>query len=105
MSNIINIKIDVSKIEEARLYKGKKGTYLDAVLIPSNGKYDDTHIIVQSVSKEEREQGIRGAIIGNGREFIKDSRQADYGHPQQMERPAKPRDPDFPTDDEDDVPF
>lgn len=101
MSNIIHLKIDVTKIDKARLYKGKKGTYLDAVLIPTpDSKYDHTHMVVESVSKEEREQGIKGAIIGNATEMIKrDQRQAKDEPPAQMERPG------FKYDDEDDVPF
>lgn len=101
MSNIIHLKIDVTKIGKARLYKGKKGTYLDAVLIPTpDSKYDQTHMVVESVTKEEREQGIKGAIIGNATEIIKrDQRQAKDEPPAQMERPG------FKYDDEDDVPF
>lgn len=101
MSNIIHLKIDVTKIDKARLYKGKKGTYLDAVLIPTpDSKYDQTHMVVESVSKEEREQGIKGAIIGNATEMIKrDQRQPKDEPPAQMERPG------FKYDDEDDVPF
>lgn len=101
MSNTITARIDVTKIDKARLYKGQKGTYLDIVLIPTpNAKYDQTHMIVESVSKEEREQGIKGAIIGNATEIIKrDQRQPKDEPPAQMERPG------FKYDDEDDVPF
>ena len=35
MSSIITARIDVQKIDKSRLYKGKKGTYLDIVLIPT----------------------------------------------------------------------
>jgi len=72
MSNIIRLKIDVTKIDKSRLFRGKKGVYLDAVLIPLRQPSDfgDTHIITQDVSKEERDQGIKGAILGNGREIV-----------------------------------
>ena len=66
----IAVKIDVTKIEKARLFKGAKGTYLDALLVPKRSDYGDDFMIVQSVSKEEREQGIKGPIIGNAR-YIK----------------------------------
>ena len=100
MSNTITARIDVTKIDESRLYKGQKGTYLDIVLMPSNGKYGDTHMIVQSVSKEERDQGIKGNILGNATEMIKrEQRQAKDQPPAQMERPG------FKYNDEDDVPF
>lgn len=100
MSNTIYIKIDVTKINKARLYKGQKGTYLDAVCIPTpDSKYDNTHMIVEAVSKEEREQGVKGAIIGNATEIIKRDyhRPADEP-PAQMERPGH-------TPDDDDLPF
>jgi len=66
----IKIKIDVSKIDKNRLFKGKQGTYLNAVLIetPTN-QYGDSHMIVEDVSKEEREKGIKGNILGNAKTF------------------------------------
>ena len=68
MSEPIVVKIDVTKIDKARLYKGAKGTYLDAILRPTpDSKYGEDYMIVQSVSKEERDQGIKGNIIGNAR--------------------------------------
>ena len=66
---MITIKIDVSKIDKSRLYKGNKGTYLSAVLIPTpNGQYGD-YMIVEEVTKEEREAGKKGTILGNGKEL------------------------------------
>lgn len=65
---IINCKIDVSKIDKSKLYKGEKGTYLNCTLIEStNDKYDNDFMIVQDVTKEEREQKIKGTILGNGK--------------------------------------
>ena len=70
MSKVIAIKIDVTKIEKERLYVGEKGTYLDAVLIPTeNNEYGNSHMIVQSVSKEEREAGTQGPILGNAKQI------------------------------------
>ena len=64
---VIQVKIDVTKINKDRLFKGKQGTYLDAVIFVSDkpDQYCNDGMIVQSVSKEEREQGVRGEIIGN----------------------------------------
>jgi len=57
-------KINVKAIDKARLFEGKKGTYLDIVLIPTpNSEYSD-YMIKQSVSKEEREAGV-DIILGN----------------------------------------
>jgi hypothetical protein len=69
MGKIISIKIDVTKIEKERLYKGSKGTYLDAVLMYNDeaDQYGNNGMIIQSVTKEEREAGTRGAILGNAK--------------------------------------
>lgn len=65
---IIACKIDCTKIDKKRLFEGKNGAkYLDCVLIATpEGKYGD-FMICQSVSKEEREAGTRGNILGNGK--------------------------------------
>jgi Ser-tRNA(Ala) deacylase AlaX len=67
MSKLIAIKIDVTKIDKERLYQGKKGSYLDATVFlnEEEGQYGDNGMITQSVSKEEREAGVKGAILGN----------------------------------------
>jgi len=67
MSKLIAIKIDVTKIDKARLYQGAKGQYLDATVFLNDeqGQYGDNGMITQSVSKEERESGVKGAILGN----------------------------------------
>lgn len=62
------IKIDVKKILKQHMYKGTKGTYLDCAIWPNkNGpdEYGNTHYVTQSVSKEARAAGVKGAIIGN----------------------------------------
>jgi len=61
-----NIKINVSRIEKEHLYKGKS-TYLDCAVfeLDNPDEYGNTHVIYQSVSKEARESGVKGKIIGN----------------------------------------
>lgn len=66
----IKIKIDVSKISKADLYQGKKGIYLDAVLYENRdgqSQYGDDGYVVQGISKEKRDAGERGPIVGNWR--------------------------------------
>ena len=73
----IRLKIDVTKIDKARLFKGKSGTYLDATLIPSpNNKFGDDYMIVQDIGREEREKGHKGAILGNGKILVFNKREA-----------------------------
>lgn len=59
--------MDVSKIDKDRLFKGDKGVYLDAAIIwnETTDQYGNHGMIVQDVSKEDREAGIKGAILGN----------------------------------------
>jgi hypothetical protein len=67
MATNISIKLDVTKIDKAKLYKGDKGTYLDATILMKDeaDQYGNIGMIVQNVSKEEREAGVKGAILGN----------------------------------------
>tara|TARA_R110002020_G_scaffold2048_3_gene9412 strand:+ start:1921 stop:2238 length:318 start_codon:yes stop_codon:yes gene_type:complete len=98
----VSLKIDVTKIDKARLYKGAKGTYLDATVfidVDNPDQYGNNGMITQSVSKEERDAGAKGAILGNSKVFLKKGgNQAPNAAPQQ-EAPASP------TENEDDIPF
>ena len=67
---MITLKIDVTKIDKNRLFKGEKGTYLNLILIETpNSQYSD-YMVKQQVSKEEREKGIE-IILGDGKNFVK----------------------------------
>ena len=64
----IKLRIDVTKINKDHIYIGKKGKYLDCVVWPNRDGADDygfTHRVVQEVSREAREAGEKGPIIGN----------------------------------------
>jgi len=61
-------KINYDLIDQSRLFSGKKGRYLDIALIDTpNDKYGNDFMVVQSVSKEDREAGKKGPILGNGK--------------------------------------
>ncbi len=103
MSENISCKINVSKINKERLFKGAKGTYLDCVLIPSsNDQYGNDFMIIQGVTKEERLAGKKGEIIGNAKFF---------GSPAQPRKPitttpnTPARNEDSPPPEDDSVPF
>ena len=75
----VGLKIDVSNIDKDRLHKGAKGTYLDATAfidLDELDQYGNSGMITQDVSKEERQAGTRGEILGNTRVFWKDEGQA-----------------------------
>tara|TARA_R110000824_G_scaffold179451_1_gene359659 strand:- start:660 stop:977 length:318 start_codon:yes stop_codon:yes gene_type:complete len=69
----ISVRIDVTKIDKARLYKGAKGTYLDLTTFvdtDQKDQYENNGFISQSVDKEEREQGVKTPILGNVKVFF-----------------------------------
>ncbi|WP_339885375.1 hypothetical protein [Vreelandella maris] len=71
----VRLKIDVTNIDKARLFKGQKGTYLDATAfidLDEKGQYGDNGMVTQDVSKEEREAGTKGPILGNVTVFYRD---------------------------------
>jgi hypothetical protein len=90
MKKTISVQINVNKIDKSRLYKGDKGTYLNGVIFLNEevDQYGNNGFICESVSKEEREAGTRGEILGNVKILS-------GGEPQ--EQP--------PADDSDDLPF
>ncbi len=64
---MILVKVDVTKLDKARFFKGAKGTYCDLVLIETpNGEYGD-FMVKQSVTKEERAAKIQMPILGNAK--------------------------------------
>lgn len=71
----INVRIDVKKIDKSRLYQGNKCTYLDMTTFVDTeqvDQYGNNGFISHSVSKEEREKGVKGGILGNCKLFYKD---------------------------------
>lgn len=101
----IGLKIDVTKIEKARIIEGKKGKYIDLTTfidLEQQDQYGNNGFIAHSMSKEEREQGMQGSIVGNTKVFYTD---------QQNQQPRvlkeQPREQYVPGYDDDsaDVPF
>ena len=67
---MIKLKIHTWKIDKGALYEGKNGKYLNCVLFENRdgqSEYGDDGFIVQDITKEQREAGERGPIIGNWR--------------------------------------
>jgi len=68
----INIEIDVTKIDKNRLKtvtlkSGHVAKYLKARLFPRRDDYGNDYMITESVTKEEIEAGVKGAILGNAK--------------------------------------
>lgn len=95
MSKIgVSLKINVSNIEKARLFKGQKGTYLDATVFIDTAQLDEygnSGMITQDVTKEDKAQGIKGPILGNCKVFWQDDQpsQAPRQQPQQNQAPQQ----------------
>ena len=83
--------IDVTKIDKKRLYKGDKGTYLNfsVVVRDEPDQYGNDGFVAEDITKEEREAGQKGTILGNVRKVEK--RQTEQPDPQQA-----PQDDDLP---------
>lgn len=93
---LIKLKINVSKILKEHLFRGEKGVYLDAVLIPTpNSQYQDA-MIKQDLGKEARERGEDGPIIGGGTVIQRRQETRGTGQPQQQETPQDGGDDDVP---------
>jgi hypothetical protein len=68
----VSVRIDVTKIDKDKLYKGQKGQYLDLttfINLDEQDKYGNNGFISQSVSKEERDAGVKTPILGNVKVF------------------------------------
>ena len=80
MSKIgVSLKIDVTNIDKARLFPGQKGAYLDATVfidLDQLDQYGNSGMITQDVSKEEKQQGVKGNILGNCKLFWNEAGQA-----------------------------
>ena len=75
----LSVRIDVTKIDKARLYAGAKGTYLDLTTFvdtDQQDQYENNGFISQSVDKEEREKGVQTPILGNVKVFFTDGAQS-----------------------------
>jgi len=102
------LRIDVTKIDKAALYKGAKGTYLDVTLLDNRDgtdQYGNDGMIVQDIGKERREAGEKGAILGNWKHVVI----GDQAHSQSSESKRTASGGVATTkdgwDDHDDIPF
>jgi hypothetical protein len=95
-------KIDVTKIKKEHLFKGQKGTFLNITLHENKDgtdQYGNDGFITQGVSKEARERGEKGPIIGNWRRLKPKGQAA----PRTATAPAVNQ--DGPPTEDDDIPF
>ena len=80
----VSIKLDVKKILKEKLYVGAKGTYLDLTTFidtDQQDQYQNNGFVSQSISKEEKANGVQTPILGNCKVFWSDQQQ-NYQQPQ-----------------------
>jgi hypothetical protein len=71
----INVKINLSKVDKSKLYKGAKGVYLNMttfVDLDEEDKYGNNGFISMEQSKEQRDAGEESVILGNVKKFWSD---------------------------------
>ena len=69
MAKILNVSINVDKINKAKLIKGKKGTYVSLNIAVNDEKdqFDNDCSVWENQSKEEREAKAPKNYLGNGK--------------------------------------
>jgi hypothetical protein len=69
MAQIITVNLNMDKLDASKAYIGKSGTYQSLVLLPLKqaDKFGNTHTVVMSQSKEEREQNIPAIYVGSAK--------------------------------------
>jgi hypothetical protein len=65
---MIKASINVTKIEKGEIYVGKNGKYVGLAFFANKGgpdQFGNDGFVTQEISKERRDNGERGPIIGN----------------------------------------
>lgn len=67
MSQILKLKIDVTKFDKTAFYKGEKGTYakISVFVNDEEDQYGQFGTVKQDIGKERNDAGERDKIIGN----------------------------------------
>ena len=101
----IELKIDVTKIERKRLYRGEKGTYLTMTAFvdtENQDQYGNNGMITHKKNKDENQ----APILGNSKVFWTDANQQPQHQPQpQPQHQPQPQQQNAMDDFDDDIPF
>lgn len=67
---MIKINLCLSKIDKSRIKESNGKKYIDLILRETpNDKYGNDYMVVESVTKEENQRGVKGNILGNGKKL------------------------------------
>ncbi len=86
---MINVSIDLSKIDKSKIKEGANGAKYYNITVDKRkdvDKFNNTHTVYQSQSKEEREAKTPKVYIGNGKEIVFNNNQAQQSAPQQQQQ-------------------
>lgn len=69
MGQLVILKVNLSSVDKAHLFKGTKGIYLDLVVRINDepDQYGNHGMVTQGITKEHRAAGVKGAILGNAK--------------------------------------
>ena len=65
----ISLNIDELRKQKKHFIEGKKGTYLDLRVIEMENKQYNDFIVVVKVSKADFDAGVKGDIVGYGKDW------------------------------------
>lgn len=98
-TNMQSLNIDVTKIDKAAIYEGKKGKYITLTLMDNRDgvdQYGNDGFVVQDIGKQRRDAGERGPIVGNWKHV---------GQSKPAQRQAAPQQSREVTQDDEECPF
>tara|TARA_R100000951_G_scaffold26581_1_gene22499 strand:- start:3104 stop:3415 length:312 start_codon:yes stop_codon:yes gene_type:complete len=72
MSAIINLSLNLEKLDKSKIIKGKKGSYVNLTVFANDEtKFDNNASVAQTQTQEEREasksSGVYPPYLGNGK--------------------------------------
>ena len=82
MASIISGNIDLTKIDESKIYEGKKGKYYPITVVLNNepGNYGDSGYIQTEQTKEERDAKQPKTFLGNVKVVWTDGQNVSIAH-------------------------
>ena len=62
---VLTGSIDLNKIDKSKIVEGKNGAkYVNIAIVETPNSQYNTHLIAMGTTKEEREKGVKGEVIG-----------------------------------------
>lgn len=71
--SLINISLDLTKIDKSRIKEGKNGQKYISLVVASNqqpDQYGNTHSVYHNQTEEERKSQAKRIFCGNGKEYV-----------------------------------